>query len=110
MTRRLLLLAATLLYLAGSEIRIAVEEENQYRHGDLLLTGLSLAGEAKVRATFPIPPGELFDKSKYVDFLEKLQSHSHAIFGNTPVTFDTVGHWLECHPENKTITVMLDFK
>jgi len=90
--------------------RAAITEENQYRHGDLLLTGLSLAGEAKVRAAFPIPPGEIFDKSRYQDFLEKLQSHSHAIFANMPVNFDTVGHWLECHPDSKTITVMLDFK
>jgi outer membrane protein assembly factor BamA len=90
--------------------RVAIDEENQYRHGDLLLTGLSLNAEAKVRAAWPIPPGEIFDKTKYEEFLEKLQSHSRAIFGNMPVNFDTVGHWIECHPESKTITVMLDFK
>ncbi|MBZ5528356.1 MAG: hypothetical protein LAN71_10705 [Acidobacteriia bacterium] len=89
---------------------VAIEEENQYRHGDLLLTGLSVNGEAKVRAAWPIPPGEIFDKTKYDLFLGQLQSHSRAIFGNMPVNFDQVGHWLECHPENKTITVMLDFK
>lgn len=95
---------------AGVSFRVGVHEEDQYRYGELVLTGLSIRGEEKVRAAWPMQPGEIFDKTKYMDFLEKLQEHSSAIFGKMPVTFDKVGHWLDLHAENKTVSVLLDFK
>lgn len=90
--------------------RVAVVEEMQYRHAELTITGLSLNGEKRVRAVWPILAGEIFDRLKYERFLAKLQSRSPEIFGDLPVQFEQVGHWLETHPEKKTVTVLLDFK
>ncbi len=90
--------------------RIEIKEGAQYHMGGWVITGVSTNGEAKVRATFPIAAGDVFDKLKYEDFLTKLQTHSPEIFGDLPIHYDNVGHWLRTDGAKATVDVLLDFK
>jgi hypothetical protein len=90
--------------------KIRVTEGPQYHMGGWVITGLSTNGEQKVRATFPIASGDIFDKMKYQDFLIALQNHSKEILGELPIHYENVGHWLKPDAEKKTVDVLLDFK
>jgi outer membrane protein assembly factor BamA len=90
--------------------RISVEEGVQYRYGDLVLTGASLAAEKRIRAAWPIASGEILDKLEYEQFLSRLQIHKEEIFGDLPVHYDEVGHWLRTDAQKKIADVLLDFK
>jgi outer membrane protein assembly factor BamA len=90
--------------------RIGITEGAQYHMGGWVITGVSTNGEARVRSTFPIASGDVFDKLKYEDFLTKLQTHSNEIFGDLPVHYDSVGHWLRPDTVKETVDVLLDFK
>ena len=89
---------------------IAVQEGVQFHFGKMVLTGLSLAGERKVYAAWPIATTSVFDKTKFEEVLQKLQSHSEQIFGELPVHYETVGHVLQTDPAKATVDVLLDFK
>jgi outer membrane protein assembly factor BamA len=90
--------------------KIAIVEGTQYHMSGWVITGLSANGEARVRSQFPLAAGDVFDKIKYEDFLRGLQSHSKDIFGELPVHYDNVGHWLRPDPAKATVDVLLDFK
>jgi outer membrane protein assembly factor BamA len=90
--------------------KVAISEGKQYHMGGWVITGVSTNGEAKVRAAFPMAAGDVFDKIKYEDFLVKLQSHSKEVFGDLPVHYDGVGHWLKENAEGGVVDVLLDFK
>src|ERR1019366_10381051 len=47
---------------------VAITEGPQYRMGKLVLTGLSIEGERRIRTAWKIPPGEVFDKRVYDAF------------------------------------------
>lgn len=89
---------------------VRVNEGKPYRFGALVITGLSIASEKRLRDTWPIPQNELFDKTVFEDFLRKLESHPGEIFGNLPVHYDNVGHWLQPDATKGTLDVLLDFK
>jgi outer membrane protein assembly factor BamA len=89
---------------------VSVQEGPQYHFGKMVLTGLSPAGERKLHAAWPITAGDVFDKAKYEEILTKLQSHQEQIFGELPLHYETVGHWLETDPAAATVDVLLDFK
>jgi outer membrane protein insertion porin family len=88
----------------------AVTEGKQYHMGGFVITGISTNAESRVRGTFPIAAGDVFDKIKYEDFLAHLQSHSKDIFGDLPVHYDSVGHWLRADGDKGIVDVLLDFK
>lgn len=88
---------------------VSVQEGKQYRFGKMVLTGLSPAAEKKLHAAWPIPQGEIFDKIKYEDVLTKLQLHQEQIFGELPLHYQEVGHWLQANSDG-TVDVLLDFK
>jgi len=90
--------------------KILVAEGPQYHMGGWVITGLSTNGEQRVRATFPIASGDIFDKMKYQDFLLALQNHSKEILGDLPIHYENVGHWLKPDAAKKTVDVLLDFK
>ena len=69
-----------------------------------------VAAEKKLHAAWPIPPGEVFDKTKYEEVLTKLQLHQEQIFGELPLHYETVGHWLQPDSNARTVDVLLDFK
>lgn len=89
---------------------VKIHEGTQYRFGKMVLTGLSPAAERRLHAAWPIAPGDLFDKTKYEEVLTKLQLHEEQIFGDLPLHYETVGHWLQTDASNGTVDVLLDFK
>jgi outer membrane protein assembly factor BamA len=90
--------------------KVAVEEGHAYRYAKLVVTGLSIAAEKRLREAWPIAQGDILDKTKYESFLIKLQSHKEEIFGDLPLHYDEVGHWLQNDEEKGTADVLLDFK
>jgi outer membrane protein assembly factor BamA len=89
---------------------VSVNEGVQYRCGELVITGASLAAEKRIRAAWPIPGGGILDKLKYEQFLSRLQIHKEEIFGDLPVHYDEVGHWLRTDAQRKIADVLFDFK
>jgi outer membrane protein assembly factor BamA len=87
-----------------------VEEGKTYKLSAMVITGLSTAAEKRLRDQWPIPSGELFDKTLYEDFLSKLQTKPAQVFGDLPVHYDEVGHWLQPDQSKSTVDVLLDFK
>ncbi len=90
--------------------KIAISEGSQYHMGGWVITGISANGEQRVRGTFPMAAGDVFDKIKYEEFLTGLQNRSKDIFGDLPVHYDSVGHWLRPDGAKATVDVLLDFK
>ena len=90
--------------------KVTVKEGAQYRMGGWVITGLSSNAEQKVRATFPLAAGDVFDKGKYEDFLVQLQNRAKEVFGELPVHYETVGHWLQPNAGKPIVDVLLDFK
>jgi outer membrane protein insertion porin family len=91
--------------------KVQVEEGKPYKFGALTITGLSVAAEKHLREAWPFPQGgELFDKAVFEEFVTKLQSEPKDIFGNLPVHYDKVGHWLNRDEEQNKVDVLLDFQ
>jgi outer membrane protein assembly factor BamA len=90
--------------------KIAITEGMQYHMGGWVITGLSMNGEQRIRAKFPIASGDIFDKMKYQDFLTALQNHSKEILGELPIHYENVGHWLRLDAAKGSVDVLLDFK
>lgn len=90
--------------------KISVAEGGVYHMGGWVITGLSANGENRVRSQFPIAAGDVFDKIKYEEFLTALQEHSKDIFGELPIHYENVGHYLRPDPAKGTVDVLLDFK
>lgn len=89
---------------------VRVQEGKQYHFGKMVLTGLSPSAERKLVGTWPIAQGDVFDKTKYEEFLTKLQSHREQVFGELPLHYDTVGHWLQTDANTGAVDVLLDFQ
>jgi len=89
---------------------VSIQEGPQYHFGKMILTGISPAAERKVRAAWPIAAGEIFDKAKFEELLRKLQTRQEQVFGELPVHYDNVGHWLQTDASKNTVDVLLDFK
>ena len=89
---------------------LAVHEGLQYHFGKMVLTGISPAAERKLNSVWPFPPGAIFDKTKFEDLLTKLQTHQEQVFGELPVHYENIGHWLQTDSTKGTVDVLLDFK
>jgi outer membrane protein assembly factor BamA len=89
---------------------VSVSEGVQYHFNSLVLTGLSVAGEGRIHQMWPTETGAVFDKALFEKLLTRLQSHPADVFGELPVHYDTVGHWLRTDPNKHTVDVLLDFK
>jgi outer membrane protein insertion porin family len=90
--------------------RARIDEGKPFRFGSMVITGLSVNAERRLRDAWPIPQGQLFDKAKFEEFLTKLQVHSTEIFKDLPLHYDEVGHWLQADDAKGTVDVLLDFK
>jgi outer membrane protein insertion porin family len=88
----------------------SVSEGAQYRFNTIVATGLSLAGERRLHQMWSTEAGAVFDKIQFENFLTKLQSKPADIFGDLPVHYDTVGHWLRTDADKHSVDVLLDFK
>ena len=89
---------------------VSVNEGKSYTFGSMVLTGLSNTAEKRLRDAWPIPQGEVFDKAKYEDFLAKLETSPSQVFGDLPIHYDSVGHYLQPDAAKSTVEVLLDFK
>ncbi len=89
---------------------VTITEGSSYRMGELVLTGLSLAAEGKVREALRLARGEIFDRIFFNQLLTKLEKPSPDIFGDMPVHYEQMGHWLRTNPETRVVDVLLDFK
>src|SRR5713101_6851352 len=89
---------------------VNILEGTQYHFAKMILTGLSLAAERKLREAWPIAAGDIFDKAKFEEILTQLQNHQEQIFGELPLHYDSVGHWLQTDAGSATVDVLLDFK
>ena len=89
---------------------VRIEEGKPFRYGNMVITGLSPTAEKRLREAWPIPQGELFDKTKFEELLTQLESHPDQVFHDLPLHYDTVGHWLQTDDAKGTVNILLDFK
>jgi len=89
---------------------VSIQEGPQFHFGKMVLTGISPAAERKLLAAWPFTSGEVFDKAKFEELLVKLQTHQEQVFGELPVHYENVGHWLQPDASKNTVDVLLDFK
>ena len=89
---------------------VSIQEGPEYHFGKMVLTGISPAAERKLHAAWPFTPGDVFDKAKFEALLVKLQTHQEQVFGELPVHFENVGHWLQTDATTRMVDVLLDFK
>jgi outer membrane protein assembly factor BamA len=90
--------------------RVSISEGPQYRMGDMVITGLSLDAEKRLRQAWQIAPGQIFDDGYYELHLKILSKPSRDIFGDLPVHYNEFGHLLRPNPSRHTVDVLLDFK
>jgi outer membrane protein assembly factor BamA len=92
---------------ASVSYTVSVNEGPQYRMGELVLTGLSLEGERRIRNAWNIPRDAVFDSSIYEKFIASgiLQA-----FVGLPVHYDKIGHFLEKDSKTGRVDVLLDFQ
>jgi outer membrane protein assembly factor BamA len=94
---------------AGARVRYAVSisEGPQYRMGDLVLSGLSLEAERRIRAAWNIAQGAVFDKEVYEQFLSTGVTQA---FRGLPVHYQKIGRFLQEDPKSGKVDVLLDFQ
>jgi outer membrane protein assembly factor BamA len=90
--------------------QIDVTEGPQYRMGNMVITGLSLDAEAKLRQAWQLAPGQIFDQSYFDRMLTVLAKPNREVFGDIPLHYTEFGHWLRPNKERHTVDVLLDFK
>jgi outer membrane protein assembly factor BamA len=86
---------------------VTITEGPQYRMGSLVLTGLSLEGERRIRKAFPIAPDAVFNKGMYESFVD---SGLKSAFAGLPVHYDKIGRFLQEDQTGAKVDVMLDFQ
>jgi outer membrane protein assembly factor BamA len=86
---------------------VKVTEGPQYHMGDLVLTGLSLAAERRIRAAWRISAAEPFDMGYLNDFLA---TGARQALSPLPVHIAQIGHFLRTNPQTATVDVLLDFQ
>jgi outer membrane protein assembly factor BamA len=86
---------------------VHIAEGAQYRMGQIVVTGLSLAAERQLLSNWKIARGDVFNKQFVEDFVN---SGARKLFENTPVHFVRVGHLLRPNPATHTVDVLLDFQ
>jgi hypothetical protein len=89
---------------------VELVEGQLYHYHDMVITGMSLAGERMIRDAWPLHPGDVLDKTAVEQFLLRLESHRETVFRDLPVHYESVGHWLQTNPDAATVDVLLDFK
>jgi outer membrane protein assembly factor BamA len=85
----------------------AVSEGPQFRMGKLVLTGLSIEGERRIRGAWKIESGATFDKDVYDEFIS---SGIKQAFVGLPFHYEKVGRFLQEDPKAGTVDVLLDFQ
>lgn len=89
---------------------VHISEGSQYRMGDMIITGLSLDAEKRLRQAWQIAPGQIFNDGYYELHLKMLSKPSRELFGDLPVHYNEFGHLLRPDASRHTVDVLLDFK
>jgi outer membrane protein assembly factor BamA len=90
--------------------QVNISEGPQYRMGNMVITGLSLDAEKRLRQAWQIAPGQVFDDGYYEMHIKLLSKPSRDIFGELPVHYNEFGHLLRPDANRHTVDVLLDFK
>lgn len=90
--------------------RVSISEGPQYRMGDMVITGLSVDAEKRLRQAWQIAPGQVFDDGYYELHVKILSKPNRDIFGDLPVHYNEFGHLLRPDASRHTVDVLLDFK
>jgi hypothetical protein len=85
---------------------VKVNEGQPYRMGKLVISGLSVEGEKRVRNAWLIHPGQTFDLDYYHAFLGSIAKKALA---DLPVHYQHIGRYLQRHKDG-TVDVLLDFQ
>jgi outer membrane protein assembly factor BamA len=88
---------------------VKITEGPQYRMGQLVITGLSMDAERRLRNAWRLAPGQVFDKTFLDSTLAKLEKPTVAIFGELPVHYAKMNHLLRTDPEKHVIDILIDF-
>ncbi|HEY6467866.1 MAG TPA: POTRA domain-containing protein [Candidatus Acidoferrales bacterium] len=86
---------------------VAIVEGPQYKMGNLVLSGLSLEGEKRIRGAWTIPQGAVFDENFFNAFIDSGAKDS---FVGIPYDYERIEHFLDKNPATGVVNVMLDFK
>ena len=89
---------------------VTVVEGPQYRMGELVITGLSMDAERRLRNVWRLAPGQVFDKTYVDSILAKVEKPTVVVFGELPVHYEKMGNWLRPDPQNHVIDVLIDFQ
>jgi outer membrane protein assembly factor BamA len=87
--------------------QVSLMEGPQYRMGAMVITGLSVDAEKRLRQVWLIAPGQVFDNSYFETVSRQLAME---IFGEMPIHYTEFGKWLRPDTEKHTVDVLLDFK
>jgi outer membrane protein insertion porin family len=90
--------------------RVTITEGAQYHMGEIVVTGLSVEGEKRLRQAWQLAPGQVFNNGYYESHMKMLAKPSRDIFGELPVHYNEFGHVLRPDPNRHTVDVLLDFK
>jgi outer membrane protein assembly factor BamA len=86
---------------------VSIDEGPQYHMGNLVLTGLSMDGEKRIRSAWTIAPGAVFDKGVYDEFVD---TGVRRAFVGSPFHYDKIGRFLQENPQDSKVDVLLDFQ
>lgn len=86
---------------------VAFSEGPQFHMGKLVLTGLSLEGERRIRKAWTIEPDATFNEAVYDDFIARGIKQA---FVGLPVHYEKIGHFLQEDGANAKVDVLLDFQ
>ena len=86
---------------------VTIDEGPQYHMGNLVLTGLSLDGEKRIRSAWQLGTGSVFDKNVYDQFVD---TGIKRAFAGSAFHYDKIGRFLQQDPQQAKVDVMLDFQ
>jgi|SRR5215472_13999761 len=86
---------------------VTIDEGPQYHMGKLILTGLSVEGEKRIRNAWKLAPGDVFDKNVYDQFVD---TGIRQAFAGSPFRYDKIGRYLQQDSKDAKVDVMLDFQ
>ena len=86
---------------------VTIDEGPRYRMGNLVLTGLSLEGEKRIRSAWTMAAGAVFDKGVYDEFVD---TGIRKAFVGSPFRYDKIGRFLQQDPKDSKVDVLLDFQ
>jgi len=90
--------------------QVSVIEGPQYRMGELVITGLSVEAEKRLRHYWQIAPGEVFNSGYFDALAKELVKPSTNVFGELLLHYQKFGNWLRPNMDLHTVDVLLDFK